>query len=333
MTSPLEALRRPVLAAPMAGGPSTPALVRAAVEAGGSGFLAAGYLSAERLAEQVTEVGRDAEIFGANLFVPEADEIRPEVRAYRDRLAAAHPALAVPDPHPDDDGWQEKLEVVREAGVPLVSFTFGFPPADAVHTLHRAGATVIATVTTAAEARSALERGADVLCVQGPAAGGHRGTFDQTVEPPAEPLEDLLRSLRGAAPIVAAGGLTTPAAVAAAREAGAAVVQVGTALLVADEAGTDPTHRRELLAGQRETTLTRAFSGRWARGLLNEFMTTHADAPAGYPFLNQLTGPVRAAARRAGDPEAMSMWAGERYRDARPGPAGEILERLVRSHG
>ncbi|GAA4415257.1 nitronate monooxygenase [Georgenia halophila] len=333
MATPLQSLRRPALAAPMAGGPSTAALVLAAVDAGGTGFLAGGYLTAERLAEQVEEVGRGADVFGVNLFVPERAPLTDAVRAYRESLLAEHPDVPIPEPAPDDDGWSDKLELVLDAGVPLVSFTFGFPTAEVVEALQRAGSTVVATVTTADEARTALDRGADVLCAQGPDAGGHRATFDQAAEPATRPLSELLSAVRGTAPLVAAGGLASPAAVTAARAAGADAVQIGTALLVADEAGTPPAHRGELFAGERDVALTRAFSGRWAQGLVNDFLRAHAGAPSGYPYVNQLTSPIRAAAKKAGEVELMSLWAGRRYREAQAGPAGEILDRLCPADG
>lgn len=328
-SSLLRSLRRPVVAAPMAGGPSTPALVVAAAEAGGTGFVAGGYLSAVALREQVEQVAASGVgLFGVNLFVPESAPITEEVRRFRDRLSR-EADLDLPEPREDDDGWQAKLQVLTSTPVPMVSFTFGFPEQDVVTALHDVGSAVVATVTEVEDARTALARGADVLCVQGPKAGGHRATFDQAAAVPEQPLEELVATLRGAAPLVVAGGLGSREDVEAALALGADAVQVGTALLLSDEAGTDRTHRRELLAGTRETTSTRAFSGRWARGLANEFTRRHADAPAGYPFVNQVTGPLRAEAKKRGDAEGMSLWAGDAYRHARPGPAAEIVERLA----
>jgi len=328
----LRSLRRALVAAPMAGGPSTPELVVAATEAGGTAFLAGGYLTAERLRQQIDEVvGSGVDTFGVNLFVPEAVPLTDEVRRYRDRLAEEADGIDVPEPREDDDGWGSKLDTLLARPVPMVSFTFGFPDREVVESLRAAGSTVVATVANVADARVALDRGADVLCIQGPQAGGHRATFDQAAPLPEEPLEEMLDELRGSVPLIAAGGAATAEDVDRWRARGADAVQVGTALLVSDEAGTDPRHRQELLAGAREVTATRAFSGRWARGLANDFTRRNADAPSGYPYINQVTGPLRADAKRRSDPEGMSLWAGDRYRSVRPWPAAEILERLCPS--
>ena len=312
-------------------GPSTPDLVVAAVVAGSTGFLAGGYLSAECLQADLDAVaGANIHNFGVNLFVPERQGVSEEVLRYQDRLLRENPDLDLPEPRADDDPWEAKLRLLLDKPVAMVSFTFGFPDRDVVEALHEVGSTVIATVSTTTDATVALQRGADVLCVQGPEAGGHRATFDQRAPSPTEPLIGLVAALHGSAPIIAAGGVSSAPTVESLRAAGAAAVQIGTTLLLSDKAGTDPTHRQEITAGRREVALTRAFSGRWARGLLNDFIRDHPNAPTGYPFLNQMTGPIRAQAKQQEDPEKMSLWAGTRYRDTRPGPAGEIIERLWR---
>jgi nitronate monooxygenase len=187
-------------------------------------------------------------------------------------------------------------------------------------------------VTTEAEAREAVRRGAASVCVQGPEAGGHRGAWDPDAAPADVPLEDLLRAV-GAwteVPVIAAGGLTDPAAVDTVLRLGAVAGQVGTALLLADEAETSPVHRSALTdPACPGTEVTRAFTGRWARGLANRFIAEHADAPPGYPHLHHLTAPLRAAAVATGDGEVANLWAGTGYARVRSGPTSEIIRSLV----
>lgn len=326
----------PVIAAPMAGGVSTPELVAAVGSAGGLGFLAAGYLSEEALSSRIARTRElTGEPFGVNLFVP-GPRRDVDLAGYEARVRAEAERYGVEpgEPYWDDDLYQAKLELVLAERVPVVSFTFGAPESSTVERLHEAGAEVVVTVTTPYEARRAAESGADVLCVQGSEAGGHRGAFDDDGSPGGGPMYGLLAALRLVSaevdlPLVAAGGLVHGADVAAVLTAGAVAAQLGTAFLTCEEAGTDATRRAEIAAGERATSLTRAFSGRPARGLVNRFLVENTEhAPAAYPQVNHLTKPVRAAAGRAGDPESMSLWAGQTYSQARTLAAAELLRRL-----
>lgn len=329
-------LTLPVLAAPMAGGPTTPDLVVAAAEAGSMGFLAGGYRTAAALADQVREVRARTSRFGVNLFVPAPVPVdRAAYARYRDRLLPVAERLGVtlPDePVEDDDSWRDKVDVLLADPVPVVSLTFAIPDRAALAALRSAGSLVLQTVTTAAEAARAAE-GADALVVQGWGAGGHSGTFDPAADPEERPLADLVAGIRArvAGPIVAAGGLGDPAAVAAVVKAGAGAVAVGTALLLTPEAGTSAPHRSALAGPDRgPTVLTRAFSGRPARALRNTFVDDHHDhAPLGYPALHHLTSPIRRAAAAAGDPEHVNLWAGTGYRSVTRRPAGDVLGYLA----
>ncbi|MGW3248514.1 nitronate monooxygenase [Streptomyces sp. NPDC001070] len=340
MVSPLVALGMdiPLLAAPMAGGPTTPALVTAAARAGSLGFLAGGYRTTEALAEQIAQVRSEGVGFGVNLFAPNpvpvdprvfrryARAVAPEARAYGIDLLAAGIVE-------DDDHWRDKVELLLSDPVPVVGFTFGIPEPSVIAALRAAGTVVVQTVTSAAEARLAAEAGADVLAVQASAAGGHSGTLTPQHVPAPLPLTDLLGEVRQAVslPLVAAGGVATPAAAAGALHAGAEAVMVGTVLLRAEEAGTSRPHRAALAdPARRETVVTRAFTGRPARALRNDFTDRHTEgAPAGYPALHHLTSPMRKAAAAAGDPERINLWAGTGYRHATDEPAGQILRRLA----
>lgn len=324
----------PVVAAPMAGGPTTPALVVAAAEAGCLGFLAAGYKTPEALAEEITAVRRHTERLGVNVFAPHPVPVDPAAyAAYRQRIApdAERFGADVPaSPREDDDAWQAKLDLLVAEPVPVVSFTFGIPAATEIGRLRAAGTVVAQTVTSADEARAAIDAGADLLVVQGSAAGGHSGTLTPATLPVDRPLPDLVAEVAAATarrPILAAGGIMTTADAAAALAAGAAAVAVGTALLRSPEAGTSSAHRAALAGPDRgPTLLTRAFSGRPARAVPNRFLAAHHDeAPLGYPAIHHLTSPLRKAAGAVGDPEYVNLWAGTGYRLTQERPAGEIL--------
>jgi nitronate monooxygenase len=235
------------------------------------------------------------------------------------------------EPRWDDDAYPAKLDLVMRAGIHTLSFTFGAPSADDVRRLHRSGVQVAVTVTSAGEAETAAAAGADALIVQGTEAGGHQGTFDD-LAPNHTPLLAALAQVRARVglPVTAAGAIMAAEDATAALDAGAAAVQIGTALLCAAEAGTSAPHRHALLERRyAQTIITRAFSGRWARGLANRFALEHPDAPAGYPQLHHLTRPLRAAATRAGDPDVPNLWAGTGWQAVTAEPAGDVVRRIA----
>jgi nitronate monooxygenase len=316
----------------MAGGPSTVGLAAAVGEAGGLGFLAAGYRTAEAMREQIEALrARSARPFGVNLFVPPAAPSDPVLyTAYVERLRAE--GGPVGEPRSDDDAWAEKLAALLEAPPAVVSFVFGCPPADVVAQLRERGAEVWATVTTPAEAVRAEAAGADALVAQGLEAGGHRAAFaDEDSGDAGYGLLALLALLKARSdrPLIAAGGIASGGAVAAALAAGARAVQVGSAFMRCPEAGTSPVHR-EALAADAPTALTRAFSGKPARGIVNAFMREHeADAPRAYPEIHHVTAPMRAAAREHGDADRVNLWAGQTHQLAEAQPAAEVVRRLV----
>jgi nitronate monooxygenase len=339
MNTPLAGLGLdiPVIAAPMAGGVSTPALVIAAARAGGLGFLAAGYKTPQALAAQISEVRSAGVPFAVNVFAP--NPVPADPAAYRRYARALRPEaerygldLPADEPGEDDDHWAGKVALLIADPVPLVSFTFGFPEPREVAALHRAGSVVALTVTSADEARAATEAGADLLVVQASAAGAHSGTLTPQRIPPPVPLTALIAQVRAetAVPLLAAGGLGEPGDAAAVLRAGAAAAVVGTLLLRADESGASRAHQAALAGPARDTIVTRAFTGRPARGLRNVFTDRYdAVAPAGYPAIHHLTSPLRRAAAAAGDVERLHLWAGTAYRHATAEPAGRILARLA----
>lgn len=330
-------LDKPVLVAPMAGGPSTVELAAAGTKAGGLGFIAAGYLKADVFAERLT-AARDLSSgpIGANLFAPQPSAgTAADIERYAKALApeAQRYGATLGEPRFDDDHWAAKIEVLLDTRPDVASFTFGVPSADECRRLRKAGITVVGTVTTLAEAQQAVANGVDALAAQGPAAGGHRGTFDPGAQPATQSLDDLLADITRAldVPVIAAGGLMTAEDVGRVLGAGAVAAQLGTAFLLADEAGSSPVHRAALEdPAFTETVVTRAFSGRYARGLRNRFIDEHeAEATFGYPEIHWLTSPLRAASVRAGDPQAVNVWAGTGFRQARSGTVADVIASLT----
>lgn len=334
MLSPL-----PIVGAPMAG-TSTPALTAAISAAGGFGMHPAAYLTVEQLAEQLAQVRHATDRpFGVNFFVPTTvDEARDAaaVAAYAEALRPVAQSLGAEVPAPewsDDDAYDAKIGLVAEQRVPLVSFTFGCPSGAVVEQLHSAGCLVSITVTDADEAVAATSAGADQLTLQGADAGGHRSTHDVTATPNTRGWADLLPRVREVAdlPVVVAGGIMAAREVQAALQGGAVAAQCGTAFLLCDETGLNPTYRAGFTAPEStETVVTRTFSGRPARGVRNEFTDRFEHVvPPVFPVVNQLTKPIRAAANRVGNPQLSNQWAGTGWRQARPGPAADVVAALA----
>ncbi|OBF53430.1 nitronate monooxygenase [Mycolicibacterium monacense] len=339
MTSPLSALgvRLPVIAAPMAGGATTTDMVVAAARAGSLGLLAAGYKTPDALQAEIATVRAASIPFGVNVFAPNPVPIG--IAAYRRYAALIQPEAdrfgltLPPDPIDDDDAFGAKVDLLRADPVPIVSFTFGLPASDVIRALQKAGTTVVQTVTSPQEAEAAAAAGVDMLAVQASVAGGHSGTFTPDRMDAPVVLTELVRAVvtRVGLPVIAAGGLATPADVTAVLHAGAAAAAVGTVLLRADESGASATHRAALADPTRtETVITRAFTGRPARGLRNRFIDRfEADAPLGYPAVHHLTSPLRKAAAAGGDADLVHLWAGTGYRHAAEKPTATILTELA----
>ena len=333
-------IEHPVVQAPMAGGPTTPELIAAVSNAGGLGSLGAAYLSPETLREQVREIRRQTEApFNVNLFAPSPYEANPEriersgelLGPYREELGIQAPEM----PSLFEESFDDQLEIVLEESVPVFSFTFGVPSEEQLRRLRDAGVITVGTATTVREGLRLEEEGVDVVVAQGSEAGGHRGTF----------LGDFRDALIGtvalvpqmidalSVPVVAAGGIMDGRGLAAALVLGAEAAQMGTAFLICEESGAHPEFKRAVLgAAEDQTAVTRAFSGRAARGIKNRFLVEvgeHEEELPPFPVQNALTRDVRAAAQRQGRPEFMSLWAGQAVRLARLATAAQIVEGVV----
>ena len=321
-----------IVLAPLAGGPSTPELAAAVSNAGGVGFLGGAYLAPEQMREQLAVARRlTSGPLGVNLFVLRDRPVdQAAVTAYAKELEPEARRLGVQlgEPHYDDDAFDAKLEIALDAGVEVVSFTFGCPAASVIARVRRSGVAVWLTVTSSEEARAASTGGADALVVQGPEAGGHRGTWEDRDDGDV-PLLELVEAIaaRECVPLIAAGGIADRKGVLAALAVGATAVQVGTAFLLCPEAGTGDAYRRAVAAGG-QTGVTRAVTGRRGRGLVNAFMRAHDGAPSAYPHVHHLTSPLRAAARSAGDANGFNLWAGTNVALVGAEPAADVVARL-----
>ncbi|UGY91372.1 nitronate monooxygenase [Streptomyces gobiensis] len=336
----------PIVQAPMAGGASCPELVAAVNGAGGLGFLAAGYKTPEAMYEEMKQLRRLTDRpFGVNVFMPQpstgpGSDTSAAVEVYREQLSgeAAWYETELGDPDQGtDDAYEGKLAILYDDPVPVVSFTFGCPSRRVLENFTKVGTVTVVTVTSVAEAQTAQWSGADAICVQGIEAGGHQGTHRDTAQSDGfgagVGLLSLITQISEAVqlPIIAAGGLMRGGQIAATLAAGATAAQLGTAFLVCPESGAHTLHKEAMTNPLfTRTELTRAFSGRPARGLVNRFMREHGPyAPAAYPQVHHLTAGLRKAAARAGDPQGMALWAGQGHRMARSLPAGQLVELLA----
>lgn len=323
----LGSLAVPIIGAPMGGGASTPAMAAAISDAGGLGFLAAGYKTPEAMSADIAATRElTAAPIGMNVFAVTPTEADPAaIEAFRARLGEG-----AGEPRSDDDAFAAKVERLLADPVAVVSFTFGCPEPALIERLRAAGSEVWITVCDVAEARTAAAAGADALIVQGFEAGGHRAAFVD--EAPGDigllALLQLVAAAVPGLPLVATGGIATGRAVAAVLAAGAAAAQIGTAFMRCPEAATPEVHR-EALARPGRTAVTRAFTGRSGRGIVNAFMREHdAVAPHAYPAVHYVTAPLRARAREQGDADTLHLWAGQAHELIRDVPAAELVRAL-----
>ena len=333
-------ITRPIIQAPMAGGPATPELVAAVSNAGGLGSLGSAYSTPEQITSDMNRVrALTDKPFNVNLFAggyaPEAPIDASPMLAL---LAEIHQELALPPPTLPawpKNPFAEQLQAILEARPAVFSFTLGIPEPHAIARLKAAGIAVFGTATTLQEGKMLQASGVTAIVAQGAEAGSHRGTFAGPFESAMVPTLELVRSLRAAlsTPIIASGGLMDGRDIARAFARGAVSAQLGTAFLTCPEAGTPEAYRRAILAARADTTvITRAFSGRPARGLLNTFISQldgQEKIILPFPLQNALTRPMRTAAAKLGEAGYLSLFVGQGVTRARALPAAELMRRLV----
>jgi nitronate monooxygenase len=334
-------LRHPILQAPLAGGGDTPELVAAVGEAGALGFIGAVYLTPQQITEAATAVRqRTKRPFGINLFAPVTPARLPaNARPALERVASYFSEVGLPPPQEVPlpvDAFLGQVAAALETGAAVFSFTFGLPPQEVRNAVRSRGMAFVATATTVEEAVAIEQAGADAVVAQGSEAGGHRGSFMSTFEEGMVGTMALVPQMVDAVriPVIASGGIMDGRGIAAALALGASAVQLGTAFLTCDESGVPEAYRAAILgAREGQTRITRAFSGRPARGIVNRFMTevesgAGPDAILPFPYQNAMTRPLRAAAARQGQAELLSLWAGQGLRLARRQSAAALVERL-----
>ena len=336
-------LNYPIIQAPMAGGGDTPALVAAVSESGGMGFIGAAYLTPQQIAEASQTVrARTKRPFGINLFAPQsASSASPDPTRAIERVAPFYAELGLPPPAAPSSGglvFEEQLAAALESGASVFSFTFGMPPASAIKAIKDRGMVLMGTATTVEEAIALEKAGFDGVVAQGGEAGGHRGTFATEFSAGMVGTMALVPQVVDAVrvPVVASGGIMDGRGIAASLALGASAVQMGTAFLTCTESGIVDAYRQAILSAREDgTRVTRAFSGRPARGIVNRFMTEveRTDGPEAilpFPLQNALTRPLRTAAAKQGRAEFLSLWAGQGVRMARRQSAAELVARLAR---
>ena len=334
---PSPGLAHPIVQAPLAGGGDTPALVAAVAEAGALGFIGAAYLTPEQLAEAARTVrSRTRRPFGVNLFAPVPAPRPVAADAALDRVAPFFAELGLPRPSPPTppaDRFAAQLDAALETGASVFSFTLGLLPSGALEAVKARGMFAIGTATTVDEAVALERAGVDAVVVQGAEAGGHRATFatgfEEGLVGTIALVPQVVDAVRVA--VIASGGIMDGRGLAAALVLGAAAVQFGTAFLTCEESGVPPAYRDAILGAHEDgTRVTRAFSGRPARGIVNRFMREVDDGDVlPFPLQNALTRPLRTAAAQANRAEFVSLWAGQGVRMARRQKAGELVARLA----
>jgi nitronate monooxygenase len=336
-------IRHPIIQAPLAGGGDTPELVAAVSEAGAFGFIGAAYLTPAQITESARAVrGRTKRPFGVSLFAPLPTAKVPEdLGPALSRLAPFYAELGLPAPEVPAfkaDSFDEQLMAALKSGASVMSFTFGILPRNAMESIQACGMFLVGTATTVEEALALERAGVDAVVTQGSEAGGHRGTFSGSFEGGMVGTMALVPQVVDAVtvPVIASGGIMDGRGIAAALALGASAVQMGTAFLTCSEAGVTDAYKAAILASHEDDTrLTRAFSGRPARGIVNRFMEDMEnpdvrDAILPFPLQNALTRPLRTAAAKYGRAEYLSLWAGQGLRMARRQSAADLVARLAR---
>lgn len=335
----LLGIEHPIIQGPMGGGPSTPDLVAAVSNAGGLGSLGAAYLTPGQITDAIRRIrSLTSRPFNVNLFAGGWNaNPNHDAAPMLELLGEVHQKLGLPPPvapSPSPDPFPAQLEATLDARPPIFSFTFGIPDPKAMARLKSRGISILGTATTVEEARRLERAGVDAIVAQGSEAGAHRGTFLDSFESSMVPTLDLVRATVTAVsvPVIATGGLMDGRDITAALNAGASAAQLGTAFLVCPESGASEVHKRAILAVKQDTTVvTRAFSGRPARGLRNAFMAAvdGRELVLPYPLQNALTRPMRTAAAQQGLPDYLSLWAGQGVARARALPAADLVALLI----
>jgi nitronate monooxygenase len=330
----------PIIQAPMAGGPTTPSLISTVSNAGGIGSLGAGYMDPDKLRTTIRDIKSKTDYpFSVNVFIPPIGQLNknidPKAKSLLNKFAE-HVGITIDDFEPEVKNVLDKqIKILIEEQVPIVSFTFGVLPEKYIKALKQNGSTIIGTATSSAEAIELEKKGCDMLVAQGFEAGGHRGSFLHGDNAPLIGLFSLIQTMcnKVNVPVIASGGIVDGKGIAASLILGASAVQMGTAFLATDESGAADIWKEKLIQAQdSDSVLTKAFSGKFARGVKNEFIDVidpYVDSMPSYPILNSITKKIRSLATSQKDTSKMSLWAGQSSSLARRLSAEELLKILV----
>ncbi|HAU1150841.1 TPA: nitronate monooxygenase [Legionella pneumophila] len=330
----------PIIQAPMAGGATTPELVAAVSNSGGLGSLGAGYMKPNEIKQVIRKIRQlTNKPFAVNLFIPEAHHATPEqIQKACDDINLCCTELNIeisPVSRPYSQSFVDQMQILIEEKIPVFSYAFGTLEPMWIKHLKKNGTFLIGTATTIHEAIILEASGIDAIVAQGSEAGGHRGTFIGNAEDALIQLSDLIPQIIETIriPVIAAGGIMNGKGIVSAMNAGASGVQLGTAFLSCFETGISHQYKQTLLSLQQDNTvLTRAFSGKLARGIRNQFITCMDKRKINildYPIQNALTQVMRQKARENDNIDFMSLWAGQSAHLCRPMSAGDLINTLV----
>lgn len=343
--SELWSMEYPIIQAPMAGGVTTSQFVAEVSNAGALGMIGAGYLNPSQARQQIRDIKLQTQKpFGINLFVPEKfDVVDADIEFAAGVLSAVRQQLKLPSntsvefPTAQElhETFTQHIHIVIEEQVPICSFTFGIPSAEVIAELKSHQIFLVGTATTVEEAIENEKAGMDAIVVQGSEAGGHRGSFLKGSQEKLIGLMSLIPQVadKVAIPVIAAGGIMDARGLMAARSLGAAAVQMGTAFLTCKESGANDIHKAAILsASADDTIMTRSFSGKWARGIENQFtrqMKKHELFLPAFPLQNALTQEIRKASASQQTSDFMSLWSGQSPELAKDQTVKELIESIM----
>jgi len=332
----LADLAIPIIQAPMAGGITTPELVAAVSNAGALGSLGAGYMTPNEIRIAIKKIkDLTKNPFNVNLFIPEPSHPTHDLFLMQQLLTPFWNELSdtrFEAFHAKPPVFEEQVQAILEETVPVFSFTFGVPPSSVIENFKTQGSLVYGTATTPEEAKILENSGVDAIVCQGSESGGHRGNFSSH-----DPLYGLLTLLALTQeivkiPLIAAGGIMNGRTASATFLAGACAVQLGTAFITTTESGANATYKKALLKRPHPTTtLTKVFTGKPARAIVNAFVQQlegHEIPP--YPIQHFLTQKLRSLAAEKNRPELMSLWAGQGYPLCRPIDAAALIHQIAK---
>jgi len=313
----------PIIQAGMAGGITTPELVAAVSNTGALGTIGAGYMSETKLKQEIKKVKQLTDKpFAVNVFALNLESCASDVQEMQHYLNKYRQELGINLGKAETkvyDYLQEKIHVIIQEDVPIISTAFHVLPSTLIERLKQHDRKLIGMATNLEEAEMLEDAGYDMIVAQGYEAGGHRGTFDTMKYPNGSDigLVSLLQSLveHIHLPIIAAGGIHSKEQINGLMEMGASGVQLGTKFLMAKEAGTNNSYRRALMkAESTDTVITKVFTGRPARAIYNQFIAEMENSNVEtepFPIQNELTKDIRAAGKEFAKAEIQSLWAGQ----------------------